>query len=414
MKVLIVSASDINGGAARAAYRLHKSLIVKDVDSQMLVQSKDTNSSHVLVSETKINRYLSRLRPLIDSLPTRIYKNRLPTLFSPSLLPFSDVVKRVNTIKPDVVHLHWITGGMMRVEDIAKIKVPIIWSLHDMWGFTGGCHYSDGCSRYEISCGKCKVLGSEIENDLSANLHRRKSKIYSKLTNLTVVGLSRWMESEANKSSLFKDTPVVNLPNPIDTEVFSPYDKYVARDLFNLPQDKKLVLFGAIGATSDPRKGFKQLSEALEYIDAEIIELVIFGSDSSEMETFNHKVHYLGRLHDDIALRLLYCTADVMVVPSLQEAFGQTASEAMSCGVPVVAFRATGLLDIVDHMNNGYLAEPYSAEDLAKGINFILNAFNYEELSRSARGKVLRDFDSNVVAGRYISLYKQVINSRLA
>lgn len=413
MKILIANSSDITGGAARAAYRLHQALLKQDVDSQMLVQSKTSDDYHVLAPETKLNKGFSKLRPILDSLPVRYYKHRTKTLFSPSYLPFSSVVERINIINPDIVHLHWIAGGMMRIEDIAKIKAPIVWSLHDMWAFTGGCHYDEGCGGYRNNCGHCKVLGSAKEDDLSAKVFRRKLKTYSDIQNLTIVGLSRWLTQAAQQSSLFKHVPVINLPNPIDTTIFSPMDKLIARDLFNLPQNKKLILFGALAATSDPRKGFEQLSVALDNVDAENTELVVFGSSEPQApQGFKQKSHYLGHLHDDVSLRVIYSAADVMIVPSLQEAFGQTASEAMACGTPVVAFGITGLLDIVDHLENGYLAKPFDTNDLARGIGAMLNAENYTELCQSARDKILREFDSKFVADKYIELYEQLISSR--
>lgn len=228
---------------------------------------------------------------------------------------------------------------------------------------------------------------------------------------MTIVGLSKWLAECARKSTLFRDKKVINLPNPIDTTIFKPFDKEKARELWSLPLDKKLVLFGAMGATSDPRKGFVQLSEALNKLVDKNIELVVFGSSKPKnSQNFGFKTHYLGHLHDDVSLVTLYSAADVMVVPSLQEAFGQTASESMACGTPVVAFGATGLLDIVDHKLNGYLAKPFDTTDLAFGIEWVLNAPNYNELCKNAREKVIREFDSVVVAKKYIKLYEEILN----
>lgn len=190
-------------------------------------------------------------------------------------------------------------------------------------------------------------------------------------------------------------------------------DRNQARQLWNVPQTKKLILFGAIAPTSDVNKGFKELKDALHRIQTNNVELVVFGSSRPRNEPeFGFKTHYLGHLHDDVSLATLYSAVDVMVVPSLQEAFGQTASESFSCGTPVVAFDGTGLSDIVDHRVNGYLARPFDTADLANGIDWILNRNEdqYRQLCQNAREKVLREFDSNVVARRYIELYKEVIS----
>lgn len=411
MKILIVNTFDIEGGAARAAFRLHQSLITNGINSNMLVMKKSSDVISVLDPIGKIQKGLAALRPTLDGLPVNKYKNRDRLLFSPAWLPFSGVVDRINKINPDLVHLHWVANGMLRIEDIAKIKSPIVWSLHDDWAFTGGCHIKWECERYQKSCGFCPRLGSSKENDLSSAIYKRKSKVFGKIPPITVIGLSNWLADCARKASLFKGHKVVSLPNPIDTSLYAPYDKIQARNLLNLPQDKKLVAFGAMSATSDINKGFKELTQALSHIENQNVELLIFGASQPEVDPgFIQKAHYLGRLHDDATLRALYSAADVMVVPSLQEAFGQTASEAMACGTPVAAFGATGLLDIVDHKVNGYLAKAYDTLDLAVGIDWVLAHSTPQELSHAARDKVTATFESKLVANQYIELYKGILD----
>lgn len=413
MKILIVNASDIEGGAARAAYRLHKALLSQGVDSQMLVQSKISDDYTVIGPETKIKKAIAKIRPILDQLPVTRYKNRTKTLFSPAWLPFSGINDKINEIKPDIVHLHWIAGGMIRIEDIAKLKPPIVWSLLDMWAFTGGCHYDEECGAYIRDCGNCKVLGSNKVNHLSKKIFYRKLKTF-KHKRMYIIGLSKWLSQCAQNSFLLKDNNHINLPIPIDTNLYKPCDRFKSRDLWNLPQDKKLVLFGAINATGDPRKGYNELCEALYKLTDKNIELVVFGSSKPKVDqNVGFSTHYLGHLYDDVSLVTLYSAVDVMVVPSLQEAFGQTASESMACGTPVVAFAYTGLLDIVDHKINGYLARPFDTSDLANGIEWALNAPNYDELCRNAREKVVWEFDSRVVAGKYIELYKQLMDNEL-
>lgn len=413
LKILHVNTLDIKGGAARAVHRLHKSLLAQNIDSQMLVQNKSSDDFTVISDNTKIGKFFNKFRPHLDSIPIRFYKNRTKTLFSPSWLPFSNIVDKINEINPDIVHLHWICNGMIRIEDISKIKVPIIWTLHDNWAFTGGCHIMWECKKYKYNCGACPRLGSDKENDLSRKTFNRKQKTFLQMKNITIVGVSKWLTNCSKNSTLLKDKKHISLPNPIDTNIFKPFDKEKSRELWDLPKDKKLVLFGANSATSDLNKGFKELSEALYKLNNKNIEFVVFGSsEPKESQNFGFKTHYLGHLHDDISLVTLYSAVDVMIVPSLQEAFGQTASEAMACGTPVVAFGTTGLLDIVDHKVNGYLAQPFDTSDLANGIEWILNNENYEELSQKAREKVLKEFDSVLVANKYIELYKEILSDK--
>jgi len=412
MKILMVSESDSKGGAAKAAYRLYESLLGANIDSQMLVQNKEGDDNAIIGPVTKIQRAISKVRPTLDELPVSLYRNRTKTIFSPAWLPFSNIVKKINEINPDIVHLHWVCGGMIKIEDIAKIKAPIVWTLHDNWVFTGGCHIMWDCEKYKDACGACPRLGSQKENDLSRKIFNRKKKIFSQKKDITIVGVSRWLNECSKTSMLLKDKRHINLPNAIDTNIYKPFSKQRSRELWNFPENKKLVLFGAI-STSNINKGFNELREALLKLQNVEIELVVFGNRGyDESQKFGFKTHNVGYLHDDVSLVALFSAVDVMIVPSRQEAFGQTASEAMACGTPVVAFGHTGLLDIVDHKDNGYLAKSLDTSDLAYGIEWVLNNEKYDKLCNNAREKVLKAFDSKIVSQKYIALYKDILDDQ--
>ena len=225
---------------------------------------------------------------------------------------------------------------------------------------------------YKEQCGNCPVLKSSTENDLSRKVFLRKHASFSGLNEMAIVGLSRWLTDCAASSSLFKRNPVVNLFNPVDTQIFAPLERTQARKIFNLPLDKKLILFGAIGAASDPRKGFNELAKSLERLPSEY-ELIVFGASRPLIShRFKQKVRYLGHLHDDVSLRVLYSAANVMLVPSLQENLSNAIMESLACGTPVVAFDVGGNSDLIDHKINGYLALPYDIIELAQGIDWVL------------------------------------------
>ena len=375
MKILQVNTFDISGGSARAVYRIHKGLQEIGMDSKMLVQSKLSDDKTVIGPDTKVEKGLVLFRPTLDSAVKKIFTGGSKTIFSPAWLPFSGIPSRIRSIAPDIVHLHWICGGMLRIEGLKRVNKPIIWTLHDMWAFTGGCHYSDDCDRFHQDCGNCPQLNRSSKNDLSRSILRRKKDAWNGL-DITIVTPSKWLAECAKESSLFKDRRIEVIHNGLDLNLFKPIDKTIAREIWDLPINKKLVLFGAMSATSDLRKGFDLLYEGLKQLAvkwSDKAELVVFGASEPENPPdFGLPVHYLGHLHDDVSLSLLYAAADVMVVPSLQEAFGQTASESLACGTPVVSFEATGLLDIIDHKINGYLAKPFDTSDLAAGINWVL------------------------------------------
>lgn len=410
MKILIVSTSDIQGGAARAAYRLHSALYQEGIDSRMLVQTKSSDNFRILGPLSKIEKVINRLRPILDSIPVKFYKNRTHTLFSPAMLPFSNIVKKINEINPDIVHLHWVAGGMLRIEDFSKIKAPIVWNIQDMWAFTGGCHYDEECGAFKSRCGNCKVLGSRSELDLSRLVFTKKETAFSKLTHLVIVGVSRWISECAKESSLFKNKPIVNLPNTFNTTLFSPMEKAIVRKLFNIPQNKKIILFGAMNSLGDPRKGAAQLFDALSLVNIENTAFVIAGSSKpKDAPQLKYPTHYIEPLNDEVSLPLMYNTADVMIVPSIQENLANSIIESLACGVPVVAFDIGGNSDMIDHKVNGYLAKPFDAEDMARGIEWVLNHENYSDLSSAARAKVLNTFESGLVARKYIDLYSKIL-----
>ncbi|MGF1590473.1 MAG: glycosyltransferase family 4 protein [Pleurocapsa sp.] len=438
MKVLSLSTSDLIGGAPRAAYRLHQGLIAAGVDAQMLVQRKMSDNPQVIGATNKLLKGLAITRPTLDALPLLFYpqRDRTPNIYSCQWLP-SRINAQIQTLNPDLIHLHWICGGYFPVETMAKFNRPLVWTLHDMWPFTGGCHYSQQCDRYQQSCGQCPLLkspkglaavfGTESSDpkralasrhdrtwDFSRWLWQRKAKAWQNL-NLTIVTPSKWLASCAKASSLFQNLTIKVIPNGLDIHKYQPIDQQLAKKLLNLPLNKQIILFGAMGGTSDPRKGFQLLQTALQHlklsISPERVELLVYGSSQpAESVDLGFKTHYLGYLHDDISLAIAYAAAQVMVVPSTQEAFGQTASEALACGTPVVAFNTTGLKDIIDSQQNGYLATAFDPQDLARGIAWILESpQRWQQLSESARAKVIQEFTIPIQSDRYRQLFQEIL-----
>jgi glycosyltransferase involved in cell wall biosynthesis len=412
MKILHLNTSDNFGGAARAAFRLHQALNVhsSSFKSDMLVLKKGTDDLNVYtVSDSVIHK----IRPFLETLPLRKYKTRKKVLFSSSYVPFSGIIEKINKLNPDIVHLHWINDGFLRIEDLKKINRPIVWSLHDMWVFTGGCHIDLGCGKFKKGCGACPVLNSIKENDLSKRVFQRKLKTYLKIQKLTIVGLSKWICRCAEESTILKNTDIVNLPNLIDTGVFKKIDKKNAREILSLDENKKYILFGAMNATSNPNKGFEELTKALMQIKNEekTTELLVFGSSGVNSKEFIYDlpVKYLGMVHDDVSLMLIYNAADLVVVPSKQENLSNVIMESLSCGTPVVCFDIGGNGDMIDHKLNGYLVDPYNIEDLANGIYWLINHPDIKTISEAAINKIKNNFRSEKIAKMYESLYKDIL-----
>jgi glycosyltransferase involved in cell wall biosynthesis len=414
MKVCLLSHSDGRGGAYAAAYRLHQGLQNSGINSMMLVGDKTRDDFNVLSPQNKLGKAWVKLAPSLDALPKQLYPQRERTAYSPQWV-LERIAAKVDQIAPDIINLHWINAGYLQIETIAKFNKPLVWTLHDMWAFTGGCHYSYDCDRYTKSCGACPQLRSNRDWDLSRWIWRRKAKAWNQL-NLTIVTPSNWLAKCAKASSLFQNLPIQVIPNGLDTQKYRPIDRQLAKNLLGLPPDKHIVLFGAVKPTSDRRKGFHLLLPALQklsLLEAEwqkCLELVIFGSsEPHESPDFGLKANYFGRLSDDISLSLLYSAADVFVAPSLEDNLPNTVMEALACGTPCVAFKIGGMPDMIEHQQNGYLVQPFAVEDLTQGIAWVLeDGERHCKLSKYAREKVEQEFTLERQANCYLSVFEEI------
>lgn len=416
MRVLILS-HNLEGGAGGAAYRLHQGLRGIDVPVQSLIyRYKAGANSHPdrSVILARRNPILSRLtqkdwRARLDRQPLSLFKYKGNGSFFLQWVP-DRIPAQVAQLAPDVINLHAIIGGFLQIESLAKLKAPIVWTQHEMWAFTGGCDYSEDCDRYTHSCGNCPLFDRSSPNDVSRWVWQRKEKAWRNL-NLTLVTPSQWLADCSRSSSLFRDTPVHVIPNGIDTEAFRPIGRAIARRSFNLPQDKKLVLFGAWH--NSPRKGFHLLEAALQHLSRskwrDRIELVVFGGWGQPNLGF--PCHVLGKLNDTESLARAYSAADVFVAPSTADNLPTTVLEATACGTPTVAFDIGGMPDMIDHQYNGYLADPFDTEDLARGMVWVLEQ-DADRLSRRSRTFAERNFTIQRQAERYSSLFQEVVGVR--
>jgi glycosyltransferase involved in cell wall biosynthesis len=413
MKTLFISTQDNIGGAARATHWLAKGLRRSGEDVSMYVQKKTGDCSWVSITQkNRVEQYIHLLRPQLDVSPLSFYPKRIKTQWSLNLIPNSSLRSRVLNFRPDLINLHWVGGGFLPIKDIKKFNVPVVWSLYDMWPFTGGCHYDGGCGRYVNSCGSCPQLGSS-KSDITRYIHKTKLNSWEEIP-FNIVAPSSWLANEAKRSSLFRNSRIEVIPHGTDLNLFKPIEKNSAREILSLDKNKRYVLFGSMNGTSDKRKGFQYLEPALKRLSLmpghEDLALLVFGgSEPDNPPDLGFPIHYVGRLSDDISLAVLYSAADVTVTPSIQEAFGMTASESMACGTPVVAFGASGPIDVISHKIDGYLAEPYKFEDLSNGISWVLDRAHSKSLAFESRLKCERKFDLAIVADKYKNLYYELV-----
>lgn len=416
LKIISLSTSDLNGGAARAAYRIHNTVRALGVNSRMLVKNKVSEDVNVYWIEdfdkkgffSPFFRYIQhKIKNKLQHARWRKYPNKEDVFLSD--LRSTSIHGALLKIDYDILHLHWMNLRFLDLRELQRINKPIVWTLHDCWPFTGICHYFYDCNKYTSNCGNCPFLHSGKEKDLSYTIWKRKLKLYKGL-DLHIVTPSRWLADAAHSSSLFHNFPVTVIPNPIDTKLFEPGDRIEACKSLLLDADKTYILYGAMNAINDKRKGFQELIEAIRYFPAnynsDTLSLLIVGAGKPQEElNVQLPVHYLGLIESDEKMISAYRAASVMVVPSLSENLSNTIMESLSCGTPVVAFNIGGNGDMIEHKINGYLAKAISSEDLAQGVLWCLENNKDNHLSSNARRKVEENYTIEMIAGKYMELY---------
>jgi FkbM family methyltransferase len=395
MKVLHVSFADWGGGAARAAARLHRAERRFGVESRMLVAQRLTDDPDVMVAR----RWFPGRNALSWQLEQRLLRRARDGSIERALnLVPSGLHRRINASDCDVVHLHWINGGMISIPEIGKIRKPLVWTLHDMWPFAGAEHYAaDGDERWR---------NGYADDTVDGRTWNRKRRRWRHIDPI-VIAPSRWLAERSRASALFRQHRVRVIPNPVDPAEFQPRNKADARAALKLPQDRRIILFGAHDAGS-ARKGVDLLRAALVTLargdSREDLEVVLFGTPPADT-VFAFPTRVLGWVHEQ--LNLLYNAADVLVAPSRIDNLPNTVAEATASGLPSVAFRVGGLPDLITHRRSGYLAEPFDVEDLAAGITWVL-AQERGELSRAVSEQARALMPEPIVA-EYVSAYEEAI-----
>ena len=413
MRVLIVNTAERTGGAAIAANRLLHALNNNGVEARMLVRDRKTDASEVVSIprswRLKANFLWERgVIWLANGLSKR-------NLFQVDIANAGTDITSMDAFRwADVIHLHWVNQGFLSLGILERIMAsgkPVVMTMHDQWYFTGICHYSGHCEKYRTQCEHCPMLKSPVI-DLARRVFDRKRAMYQG-RRLAFVGCSRWMADLARRSPLTHGHLVTNVPNAIDTSVFSPMDKTSARERHGLPSEGRLLLFGAQRIT-DERKGFRYLKEACESIVethpnlAKQLGVVVLGGDAQAVKSaLPLPVYPVNYLNGEAEIAELYNAVDLFVTPSLQDNLPNTIVEAMACGVPCVGFDVGGIPEMIDHQTNGYVARYCDSQDLAQGIAWCLNGEN-ASLNEAARARALATYSESVVAQRYLDVYRTV------
>jgi glycosyltransferase involved in cell wall biosynthesis len=394
------------GGAGMACMRLHRALRELNVDSRVLVRNGATKEEGVYTAMPQ----QSSLRARIDRLPLLAYpRKKIFAWWSVNWIE-SGPRASIDTWTPDVIHAHWIGDGFLPIDWLAKTGKPFVWTMHDMWPFTGGCHYSQDCTRFRKGCGACPQLDSDNAQDLSYRSAKGKAKAWGSTNKGVFVTPSKWLAEVAKESAVLKHARVDVIPNGIDGSLFKPGDRNTVRSKFSLAQDEKIVLTGAIGAVRDERKGFHLLKAALHSLSAahraDKWRLVVFGADSGPGEAeMGIPVTYLGSVHDERELPAAYQAADLFVLPSLQDNLPNTVVEALACGIPVVGFRSSGLATMITDGKTGKLATPFSTASLADALFEVMATDTW---SRDCRDEFEKTYEWPGPAHAYTRLYREL------
>jgi len=417
MNVLHLSTSDLGGGAAIAAYRLHGALKRCGVTSRMVVRERKSADTDVIPAQPSGSN-----RSLLERLQAKQYSlERRWTAKAPSrdLCFFSDDrVPGPNRLrglpKADVLNLHWVAhlldyGRFFR--SLAPGQ-PLVWTLHDMAPMTGGCHYAMSCDRFTAQCGACPLMGSSTSRDLTRRIHDRKAAALQNLSpeKTVIVAPSNWLAEQARKSALLGRFDVEVVPNGLDIEMFAPRDKAAARELLGFPQDTRIVLFAA-DHVGDHRKGMDLLRQALEGMSVgPSVTLVAIGSAGAWLPAGSLS---LGRIENGRLMSYVYSAADVFVLPTRADNLPNVLVEALACGVPCVSFRVGGVTDVVQHGMTGILAEPEDVASLRDNLTSLLADEDLRAgMGRNGREAVLRQFADTLVADQYTRIYEQLIEAR--
>jgi Glycosyltransferase len=412
MKVVLLNTSEKVGGAAIAANRLMKTLNKSGIDSKMLVRDRQTDDSNIISINTsflsiKINKIRFFWERFIIFIATGFDRKNL---FRASISNTgTDISKHPLIQNADIIHLHWINQGFLSLKDIkklTKLNKPIIWTMHDMWPCTGIYHHTKDSPFYTDTIGKRVLTKRAI---------RKKGDLY-KSGQISFVCCSHWLENEARKSALTNPYTITCIPNPIDTTIFKRL-KQNTRTEFGLPEDKHLILFGALNVT-DKQKGIDYLIESLTYLKNNLpaihsnIELVVFGQVKTEIQSlFNVPIHAMGYLNDIDQIVNLYNAVDIFITSSLEENLPNTIMESMACGTPCIGFNIGGIPEMIDHKQNGYVAEYLNAKDLAKGIEWVLGNPDKLSISDACIKKVESNYKESIVSNQYEDLYNTTIKT---
>ena len=369
MKVLLVSLSNIGGGASKIVSNLNSELLNRGIDSELMIFEGVSSEKTTILNELKSFLFMFRLKNYLVKLIFYFFTNRSKDYRSINIFS-SSLLKRINSSEADIVHLHWIGAEMISIKQISQINKKVIWTLHDAWPLNGSYHISP--RDYDNSISLLDSYKPDVSGFLERKTLNRKKKYLSE-KNISFTAPSNWLLKKYNSSFYNKKKSSCRvIPNFIDLSIWKPLDKKIARKELNINTSKKLLIFGSSNANTSFNKGFYNLKKLLNELSHEKYALIIFGNDNEE-NIFEDKFesYNFGRINSTSKMRIIYSAGDITVVPSLSESFSLVSLESIACDTPVLAFNSSGIPDIVKHKQNGFLSKRFNIDSLKEGVHWL-------------------------------------------
>jgi glycosyltransferase involved in cell wall biosynthesis len=396
MKILHVSFSDHFGGANISAYRIHESLKQNNIDSKILVLDRSyknkNNKNVILYKPEKIFFY--RIRNYIAKILNYLIRNNCQNSFN---FFNSGLANFINNMDVDIINLHWINNEMISIKEIAEIKKPIVWTLHDMWAFCGTEHYT---LNKRFIKGYSKFNNDSLVFDIPKFIWLKKYK-YLKKKKISFISPSLWMLSKLKKSNLFKEQKKYLIRSPFKVNKIK---------IFNRKKKNKVKLvFCAFNCFSDKRKGFEKLKKVLNKLDRKYnFELTTIGEDKKNYKDVNFKLKNIGYVYSQKKLLKYFCHSDALIIPSNSDNFPNVATEALSTGLPIICDKNSGTSEIITNYKNGLVLNEFNSKNFEKMFEWLINKKINNKLIRK---DILKLISYKKTYLEYSQVYKKILNA---
>lgn len=412
MNILHISSGDKTSGVTKGAYNLHSLIKNKKGVRSYFFSPKKIGKNSVELKKYKLKYILYIFFYYLEKIFKNFYLKRKSTSFTSAFfgINFMDTYEYK---KADIIHFHWLGKTFINLNFFNECDKPIVFSLRDMWFFTGGCHYTLGCQNFKKICNKCPQLGSTYKYDLSYISHKRKKNLFNKKIN--IVAVSKWIKRNFKYSSIGKKNFKVRvIENIVNKKNFYPEKKnYLYKKLKKRFKNKKILIYGASNISAE-YKGFNHFIEIIKKLDKEKYGILIFGNfwENEKINQTGLDYIHLGYINSEKLLRQIYNCGDAFITTATQDAFPKTFVESMLCSIPVVCFEKTSISDYLIHKKNSYISNYLNYSDFANGIHWLSFNKKIKKIKSEARKSAIKHFNDNNLAKKHIELYKEILKEK--